>query len=510
VARALGGRGGVRPLRVYFVQGLLGGAIGAGVGFYLDAVQVGVVVGKFQRYLAVGTPPEVYGVYPLLSKWGHVNVGTVTGGASLLFAESLAGVISWSVPAWLFALNRTFMAAYFQKETSPITALFTREGLAGLMQNMLAVLRWGLWMSPIINSFLRPVGEPTWYNQDGAVRTLIAIVQDVRLSPNAFRAWSLQVFIALLAFDAVRILIWLDHMGLRVATLVNLSFLGMDRLEGRLARFLGPAATARCIPEGVKRFATWAPLLIPFYIPRGADWDYAWSQAEALRNSRPEGLGAVLVRLLWTDHGPWEGFNVTRQEEIRIQTSAHTLSLILGMLGTGPEHLKRYLDSRDLGGGLAELFKPGERVDLLAEPTQVFAWADKEGAIQSSRKDGAFQVRGRPVGQVGIAFVPARKEGVNLSGGLLTVRYHSAAAAESAVLALKPVGPANPSAAIIPTEIFTRLADTGGQEEEIRIPLPATPGLRAIKEVVLTCGQAKKELPVDLRITHFAVAPTPP
>ena len=33
--------------------------------------------------------------------------------------------------------------------------------------------------------------------------------------------------------DAVRVLIWLDHMGLRVATLVNLSFLGMDRLEYR-------------------------------------------------------------------------------------------------------------------------------------------------------------------------------------------------------------------------------------------------------------------------------------
>ena len=39
-------------------------------------------------------------------------------------------------------------------------------------------------------------------------------------------------------------------MGLRVATLVNLSFLGMDKLEQRLARLLAPAATARCIPEG--------------------------------------------------------------------------------------------------------------------------------------------------------------------------------------------------------------------------------------------------------------------
>src|SRR5437763_8970883 len=90
-------------------------------------------------------------------------------------------------------------------------------------------------------------------------------------------------------------------MGLRVATLVNLSFLGMDRLDRRLSRFLAPAATARFIPEAVKRFATWAPLLIPFYIPRGADWDYAWSQAEALQAGRPQGPGAVLGRLVLTD-----------------------------------------------------------------------------------------------------------------------------------------------------------------------------------------------------------------
>ena len=178
------------------------------------------------------------------------------------------GVISWSIAAWLFAVNRTFLAAYFRKETTPIKALFTRDGLA-IGENMIEVLRWGLWMSPIIKSFLRPMGEPTWYNQDGAIRTLIAIFRDATLTPEAFRAWSLQVFVALLAYDAVRILIWLDHMGLRVATLVNLSFLGMDKLERRLARFLAPAATARCIPEAVKRFATWGPLLIPYYIPVG-------------------------------------------------------------------------------------------------------------------------------------------------------------------------------------------------------------------------------------------------
>ena len=73
--------------------------------------------------------------------------------------ESLAGVISWSTASWLFAINRTFMRAYFWKDATPIRTLFTSEGLVQLGENMIQVLRWGLWMSPIINSFLRPDGR---------------------------------------------------------------------------------------------------------------------------------------------------------------------------------------------------------------------------------------------------------------------------------------------------------------------------------------------------------------
>ena len=226
---------------------------------------------------------------------GASQPGDGHGGVSLLLMEALAGVISWSTASWLFAINRTFMRAYFWKDATPIRTLFTRDGLVQIGENMIQVLRWGLWMSPIINSFLRPMGEPTWYNQDGAIRTVIATFQDLTMSHEAFRAWSLLVFINLLAYDAVRILIWLDHMGLRVATLVNLSFLGMDKLEQRLARLLAPAATARCIPEGVKRFTTWGPLLIPFYIPRGQDWDQAGSTAEAIHSREPGGFLAALT-----------------------------------------------------------------------------------------------------------------------------------------------------------------------------------------------------------------------
>ena len=77
------------------------------------------------------------------------------------------------------------MAAYFRKETAPIRALFTRDGLIQLTQNMIEVLRWGLWMSPIIKSFLRPMGDadlvqPGRRDPDRCGRSC----QDVTLSPD--------------------------------------------------------------------------------------------------------------------------------------------------------------------------------------------------------------------------------------------------------------------------------------------------------------------------------------
>ncbi|MFH0908028.1 MAG: hypothetical protein V1929_04640 [bacterium] len=276
------GRGHIQSWRVYFADALMGGFVGSALAFYLDASQVPVVVEKIKLYVSAGLAPAAYDTYPLVNKWGHIQLGAYTGGVKLLFNEALAGVINWSVAAWLFAINRTFLEALFQRDKAPICFFFSRAGLMDLVRHMIQVLRWGLWMSPIIFTFLRMMGEATWYNQDGALRTLAAIYQHATLSPENFQAWSVQMFVYVLAFDLVRILVWMDHMGLRVATLVNLSFIGMDRLDERLARFLGPSATQRCIPEAIKRFTTWAPLLIPFYLPRGDSWDYAWTTSEAL------------------------------------------------------------------------------------------------------------------------------------------------------------------------------------------------------------------------------------
>jgi cyclic beta-1,2-glucan synthetase len=284
--------------RLYAMDVLLGGIVGGAVAWYCDTAQLAAITAKFQAYAAVhypliGRASETYVIYPLFSKWGATNLGLVEGGVRLLYNESLSGVINWSLAAPLFSVNLVFLTALLQRSLHPIRSLMSARGLVGLVEQAIRVLRWGLWMAPVIYSFLRMAPDPTWYNQDGAVRTAVATFQSWTLSPPDFRAWSLEVFLGLLAYDWFRVLIWFDHMGLRVATLVNLSFIGGDRLDEGAARALGHSGRTHAIPEGLRRFATWAPLLIPFYIPRGAEWDRVWVAAEQMQASAPSLLPSV-------------------------------------------------------------------------------------------------------------------------------------------------------------------------------------------------------------------------
>lgn len=210
------------------------------------------------------------------------------------------------------------------------------------------------------------------------------------------------------------------------------------------------------------------------------------------------------VSRLMTDHGPWEGFHTGRKEPIKVQTTAHTLSLALGLLGTGSEDMKRYLASKGLLGRLADLYPRGETVDLLSEATNVFAWTEKGRTVRSTREQRNFRVEGEQLREVGVAFVPNRPEGVSLSNGLLTIRYRSGQAIDPATIAFKPAGDAAPN--LIPKEVFARLVNTEGREEEIQVLLPAMSGLNQIKEVVLTSRQDAARS-VDLSITHFAFTP---
>ena len=216
------------------------------------------------------------------------------------------------------------------------------------------------------------------------------------------------------------------------------------------------------------------------------------------------------ISSLLTDHGPWEGFDARRKEPVRVQTSAHTLSLILGLLGTGQDDLMRYLESRGLHDRLQELYRKGADADLLAGGNRFFAWDVGGAALQSERGPGGLHVRGAGVKELGVAFVSPRREGVNLSNGTLRFRYRSGEPLGRAKIQLKPAAPPAGGAAggaRLPIELQLRLERTGGEEAEVRITLPATVGLARIREAVLVGVPAGAGGAVDLTVTGFEFTP---
>ena len=379
-------RSNLQTWRLYALGAILGGCAGGGLAWYVDAAQIQVLVAKFFKYTALfypqaGMAVEDYVIYPLFSKWGAVNLGASPGAVRLFYNEALSGVINWSLAAPLFSVNIVLLNSLLQRSLAPLKGLFTRDGIIGVVEQTLRVLRWGLWMAPVIYSFLRMSPDPTWYNQDGAIRTVMATVQAWLLEPSAYRAWSLDLFLKMMTYDWLRILIWVDHMGLRVATLVNLSFVGFDILDEKAAHALGCSARTRCIPEGIRRFATWAPLLIPFYLPRGADWSYVWDTsaaraAELAATSWPPInylLAAFIFLMALT------GLTLALRRRAKTSVSAPSPALAppaCHLLGNG-----RYtVEISENGCGYSRVFsgvRKGFELDLTRRPDDPLQWRGK-------------------------------------------------------------------------------------------------------------------------------------
>jgi hypothetical protein len=215
-----------------------------------------------------------------------------------------------------------------------------------------------------------------------------------------------------------------------------------------------------------------------------------------------------VISTLLTDHGPWEGYNIARREPIAFQTTAHTLALILGLIGQSSANMHRYLDSKGLGPRLDEFFEVGAGADVLAS-APAFAWTAKDSTLSSGKEGSDFLVKGNQLAQFGIAFVPGDPNGVNLSGGLLTLRYRSAEDLGPFSIELKPAKPSTDDSGLIPRGITARFVATGTGEGEIRVPLPSTPGLARIKEVVIFYERPTKG-PIDVTVTHLSIEPIGP
>ena len=115
--------------------------------------------------------------------------------------------------------------------------------------------------------------------------------------------------------------------------------------------------------------------------------------------------------------------NTERKETIKFQTSAHTLSLILGALGSGSENMKRYLDSQKLTEKLKKIYKQGKPADLLSERYRIITWSAQGKPISCEKQKKRCLIKGKSLKDGGINFVIPGEDGENLSGGQLLIRY---------------------------------------------------------------------------------------
>jgi hypothetical protein len=60
---------------------------------------------------------------------------------------------------------------------------------------------------------------------------------------------------------------------------------------------------------------------------------------------------------------------------------------------------------------------------------------------------------------------------------------------------------------VFENEIHTRFDVALGHENTIEIPMPGTPGLENIKEMIMVYGNDRVVAPVDLTITGFEFVP---
>jgi hypothetical protein len=214
-----------------------------------------------------------------------------------------------------------------------------------------------------------------------------------------------------------------------------------------------------------------------------------------------------MISGLFTSHGPWEGWNTSRNETIPYQTTVHTLSLILGGIGSAHENMHRYLEQWNLSGPLEKLYKPGDRVNLLGAENRVIPWASDQSRVEFTCKRGFCRFASQLAGIGGMTFIVPEDRTISLSNGRLVLRYRSEGQVVDAHISFKRTKDDPLPAPAIPAEIFTRFKHTKEEEGEMEIVLPATPALSGIKEISLVFGTRGRQRPVDLSITAFEFIP---
>ncbi len=205
------------------------------------------------------------------------------------------------------------------------------------------------------------------------------------------------------------------------------------------------------------------------------------------------------IEKLFTDHGPWEGYNTTQDKVIEFQTTAHTLALILGGIGSAEQNMQRYLAWKEISSPPGGRGDKAAAFDFLADSVQWIPWSPTSDPLEVLRGEYGIRISANAVHNGALTVKLPLDGGIDLSNGALTIHYRAAKPLDAVMTLAEGQG-------VFQNQIFTRfgVAET---EKHIRIPMPVTPGLHRVKELVIRFGDERVPLPVDLTITRFEFVP---
>ncbi len=206
-----------------------------------------------------------------------------------------------------------------------------------------------------------------------------------------------------------------------------------------------------------------------------------------------------LIEQLLTSHGPWEGFNTTQGKAIEFQTTAHTLALILGGIGSAEQNMQRYLTWKGMTPPFYDEDTKSPVFNFLAARVQWIPWSPTGDSMAVWREENHIRISAVAVRNGAITIKSPEDKRISLSNGALLIHYLAAKPLE-VVMTLAG------SPSVFQNEIFVRF-DAADTEHSIRIPMPATPGLEDVIELVIRFGDEQVPLPVDLTITGFEFIP---
>ncbi|HLD50408.1 MAG TPA: hypothetical protein VJC08_04350, partial [bacterium] len=225
----------------------------------------------------------------------------------------------------------------------------------------------------------------------------------------------------------------------------------------------------------------------------------------AARMIAPQAVDEFLEQILAahpdlaTEHGFWEGINISTGDVIQEQIVANVTSFILGLAGTGPKHMGRYLDQRGLSARLQSIYLAENSVDVIADSSNIYTWGN--GNISSSHSGSEYSFSASQFYSSGTAFI---QNGINISGKKLRIAYSSFGPPVTAKLEFKER--ARDGLELRHRESSLVFLNTSGQVREIEIDLPPSLALLSIDEIVLliTMGTGGS---INLKIKKFEVVP---